>query len=61
MSSPQTGCDFCGHYTYDDESGCWFCAMQLDEDEMFRFLRGDVSGCPYFQFDAEYQMVRKQN
>ena len=32
----------------------------LDEDEMYRFIKGDFRECPYYQFGDEYQIVRKQ-
>ena len=32
-----TECDTCWYYDYDEEYDCWFCMMDLDEDEVFRF------------------------
>ena len=32
----------------------------LDEDEMYRFVRGEFRDCPYYQFGDEYQIVKKQ-
>jgi len=34
--------------------------MDLDEDEMYRFLTSSVQSCPYYQLDNEYLIVRKQ-
>ena len=34
--------------------------VNLDEDEMYRFLSGSSRSCPYFQMDDEYKVVRKQ-
>ena len=34
--------------------------ISLDEDEMYRFVRGEFWDCPYYQFGDEYQIVRKQ-
>ena len=53
-------CEECVHYDYDDEVDAWFCTMDLDEDEMERFIRGEFTQCPYFQFQDEYRIVRKQ-
>lgn len=53
-------CDFCAFYEYDDEEECYFCSVNLDEDEMYRFVSGDMKGCPYFQNGDEYRVVRKQ-
>ena len=35
-------------------------AKSLDEDEMYRFVRGEFRDCPYYQFGDEYQIVKKQ-
>ena len=32
-------CEECVHYDYDDETDAYYCTMDLDEDEMERFLR----------------------
>ena len=55
-----TSCEYCGNYSYDEEWGCYVCQMDLDEDEMVRFLRGDVGACPYYQSADEYKIVRRQ-
>lgn len=34
-----SNCEECVHYDYDDEMDVWYCTMDLDEDEMERFLR----------------------
>ncbi len=54
-------CENCSNYSYDDENDCYYCNVDLDEDEMYRFLKGDSSSCPYFDFYDEYKIVRKQN
>ena len=33
---------------------------QLDEDEMYRFLKGSFDRCPYYQAGDEYRIVRHQ-
>ena len=35
--------------------------MNLDEDEMVRFLTGGYADCPYYVSGDEYEIVRKQN
>ena len=54
-----SNCDTCIHYVYDDEE-CCFCDMDLDEDEMYRFLKSSFDDCPYYQVDDEYRIVRHQ-
>lgn len=56
----RTNCDLCGHYVYDEEDECYFCDMNLDEDDMMRFLTGSSDNCHYFQLYDEYAVVRKQ-
>ncbi len=55
-----SNCDTCIHYVYDDEEECCFCDMDLDEDEMYRFLKSSFDDCPYYQVDDEYRIVRHQ-
>ena len=56
----KSNCDCCINYVYDDEYECYICQMNLDEDEMVRFLSKSIDDCPYFRFGDEYKTVRKQ-
>ena len=55
-----TSCDSCANYVYDEDYDCYCCMVNLDEDEMYRFVKGEFRECPYYQFGDEYQIVRKQ-
>ncbi|MBE5869168.1 MAG: hypothetical protein E7293_09480 [Lachnospiraceae bacterium] len=55
-----TGCDMCVNYVYDEDYECYTCLVNLDEDELVRFLTDRFSDCPYFRLDDEYAVVRKQ-
>lgn len=55
-----TNCELCSNYVYDDESECFVCMINLDADEMFRFLSGTNDNCSYFSLDDEYGIVKKQ-
>lgn len=55
-----SNCDSCVNYVYDEDDECYFCLVNLDEDEMYRFLTGTQSSCPYYQLDDEYAVVRHQ-
>ena len=44
-------CECCGNYVYDEENEYYVCEVDLDEDDMVRFLKGDVRACPYYQSD----------
>ena len=55
-----TNCETCTYYLYDEDLDCYVCQMNLDEDEMGRFLNNTMYACPYYQSDDEYRIVRKQ-
>jgi hypothetical protein len=48
------------NYEYDEEYECYTCEVNLDEDEMYQFVTGNFSGCPYYKAGDEYRIVRKQ-
>ncbi len=56
----KTNCELCFNYSYDEEYDCMVCDMDLDEDEMARYLTSTFYNCPYFQMNDEYKIVRKQ-
>ena len=60
MGKQTTGCDYCSHYIFDEICQCYLCEVDLDEDEMVRFLSASFDNCPYFQLDDEYRIVRRQ-
>ena len=53
-------CDTCIYYSYDDEEEYYTCEINLDEDEMYRFLTGNMKECPYYRRNDEYEIVRHQ-
>ena len=60
MGKTSGSCEYCSNYVYDEEYGYYVCDVNLDEDEMYRFLKHEVRSCPYFQMNDEYKIVRKQ-
>ena len=56
----QSNCETCINYYYDDEYECYTCDMNLDEDEMARFMEDTYYNCPYYRLGDEYSVVRKQ-
>lgn len=56
----KTNCDLCAYYVYDEDYDCYTCDMNLDEDELERFLQGTNDNCPYFRDGDEYKVVQKQ-
>ena len=46
---------------YDEEFEEYYCEVNLDEDEMEKFLTDSFQGgCPYYRLEDEYKTVRKQ-
>lgn len=60
MKKIQGSCECCINYNYDEDYECYVCEMDLDEDEMMRFITNRFDNCPYFQYNDEYRVVRKQ-
>ena len=54
-------CEFCANYLYDEDTECYSCDVNLDEDEFARFMSASFYNCPYYEPDDEYGIVRKQN
>lgn len=55
-----SSCDSCSNYYYDEDYDCYVCDVDLDEDEMGRFMTDTFMDCPYYQSDDEYKIVRHQ-
>lgn len=56
-----TNCDNCVYYDYDEEYNEYTCMMNLDQDDLEKFMSYSTSNCPYFKLYDEYKMVKKQN
>ena len=55
-----SNCDSCANFIYDEDEDYYVCDMNLDEDDMVRFLTGTFESCPYYQSNDEYEIVRHQ-
>ena len=55
-----TECDTCWYYDYDEEYDCWFCMMDLDEDEVNRITTSRSRHCPYYRQGDDYTLARRQ-
>lgn len=55
-----TNCEACAYYSYDEDYECYICEMDLDEDEMLKFLSSTFDACPYYRSGDEYSVVRHQ-
>jgi len=57
----QSQCDMCAYYVYDDDYDGYICEVNLDEDELSRYLEfGNKFNCPYFHLGDDYAIARKQ-
>ena len=45
---------------YDEECDEYYCDVNLDEDEYYRFVSSDYKECPYYRSGDEYKVVRHQ-
>ncbi|MEG0230161.1 MAG: DUF6472 family protein [Oscillospiraceae bacterium] len=63
MSKKQivSNCDLCENYIYDEELEQYLCLINLDEDEMSKFISYSFHNCPYYKIYDEYKIVQKQN
>ena len=53
-------CDFCAYNEYDEEDEAYYCSVNMDEDDMARFMQSSYKECPYFRNGDEYKVVRHQ-
>lgn len=60
MEKCSSCCENCTNYVYDDDYGYYVCMINLDEDEMQKFLSGTNYNCPYYHLDDEYGIVKRQ-
>jgi len=60
LKKKRTSCENCMYFEYDEELECYVCLMNLDEDEMYRFMQNTFDNCPYYKYGDEYAIVRKQ-
>ena len=54
-------CENCTYFIYDEDYEEYICYVDMDEDEMMRFMQSPSKECPYFRLYDEYGTVRKQN
>lgn len=53
-------CDTCWYYDYDEEFDEYYCMMDLDEDEAYRFFSSGRNQCPYYRQGDDYTLARRQ-
>lgn len=53
-------CEDCVFYDYDEELEAFVCTMDLDEDEMERFLKRTGTACPFYRPGSDYKTASRQ-
>ena len=53
-------CEDCVCYDYDEELESFVCTMDLDEDEMERFLFFTNTACPFYRPGGGYKTAARQ-
>lgn len=56
----QNQCDMCLNYDMDNETGEYYCTVNMDQDEFERWSYQKKTSCPYFRFGDDYTIVRRQ-
>ena len=54
-------CESCAYFDYDEEYDEYYCTVNLDEDEMEKYMSGNMNSCHYYSAYDGYKIVRKQN
>ena len=60
MGNGGNSCDTCIYCVYDEEYNEDVCQIDMDEDELGRFLTDGHYSCPYYRCGDDYTIVRKQ-
>ena len=58
--SKKSNCEECIYYNYDEESDSYDCSVNLDEDDMERFLKSAADACPFYRRGGDYESARRQ-
>ena len=53
-------CDECAYYEYDEEDEQYYCSVDMDEDDYYRFITGKQKECMYYRNGDEYAVVKHQ-
>ncbi len=56
---PESNCETCEFYDWDDDMQENVCIANLDEDEFYRMMSSPR--CPFYKYYNEYKSVQKQN
>lgn len=52
----ETCCDFCAYNEYDEDDEEYYCSVNMDEDDMARFVQSSYKRCPFYRSGDEYRV-----
>lgn len=55
-----TPCEQCSYYVYNKFLECYECTVNMDEDDLYRYLSSSDYNCPYYRPEDDYFLARKQ-
>ena len=53
-------CETCWNYDYDEEYDEYCCMMDMDEDEVYRYLISRQTRCFFYRQGDDYTLSRRQ-
>ena len=59
-TNPWSSCESCNNFQYDEDDDCYYCLVDMDQDDCYRFLSGAQFSCPFYRNNDEYEVVRHQ-
>ena len=59
-TSSASACEYCNNFVWDEEDECYYCDMNMDEDDYVRLVSSNYTQCPYDVSGDEYKVVRHQ-
>lgn len=53
-------CETCANYFYDEEFEDYICDVNMDEDDLIRYMTNQHQSCIYYRNGDDYQVVKHQ-
>ena len=57
---PESNCETCEFYDWDEDMQENVCIANLDEDEFYRIIATRQTRCPYYRQGDDYTLARRQ-
>jgi len=53
-------CETCSFMEEDPETGDLYCSVNMDQDELWAFLNDSHARCPYYHYQDDYTLAKRQ-